>query len=297
MKSYFLALTSLCLVAGACDRTKSNETITDSGGGSGLSLQMESNSVQEPSAVLESKTKFEAPAPSSQKPQNNPIIKQKLIKDGTLSVKSDQINDSKAFFDLLVKTNNAYYESERFENNDQNASFNLKIRIPSASFEAFISGIDHGKDEITQKQINTRDITEEFIDLETRLENKQLYLKRYREILSKASAVKDIMTIEENIRSLQEELESTEGRLKYLADQVNFSTIDVYLFSPKPYIHKPNEEIRFSEKLKTALSNGWSMMVGILLGLVNLWPWLIILVVITIIIRSRKNRGKKKPTS
>lgn len=70
-------------------------------------------------------------------------------------------------------------------------------------------------------------MTDQFIDLETRLANKREYLERYRELVKKAVSVKEILEIEEKIRLLEEEIESVTGRLKYLGDQVDFSTLNL----------------------------------------------------------------------
>ena len=61
-------------------------------------------------------------------------------------------------------------------------------------------------------------MTDQFIDLETRLENKRNYLKRYNDLLLKANSIKEILEIEEKIRALEEEIESATGQLKYLSD-------------------------------------------------------------------------------
>ena len=87
---------------------------------------------------------------------------------------------------LLVRSYNGYYANESLENTDDESSWQLKIRIPSANLEKFILKIESGNAQITYKEIDARDVTAEFIDLETRLANKKNYLKRYNELLKQA---------------------------------------------------------------------------------------------------------------
>lgn len=240
--------------------------------------------------------KLESDIPSSGKiEKNSKDSVKKIIKDGNISVKTDDINISKKNIDDVLKTLNAYYEIEDLKNDDQTVSYHLKIRVPSYDFEKLIASIENGKDEIKSKSIQARDVTEEFLDIETRLENKREYLKRYKELLSKASTVKDILDIEDNIRTLQEEIESTEGRLKYLNDQISFSTLVIDLYKEKEFVYKSIPEDKFSERLKTSFNNGWKSVVHFILWIFSIWPFIIFgFVVFFIIRRILKKRKIKK---
>jgi len=103
------------------------------------------------------------------------------------------------------------------------------------------------------------------VDGEIRLNSKRLFRNRYNELLTKAGKVVDILAIEENIRVLQEEIESTEGRLKFLDDQVLYSTIDLTLLTEKE-INKDEEKTEtFKEKIKWSLATGWASVVTLTL--------------------------------
>jgi len=223
-----------------------------------------------------------------------PVDKKKIIKDGNMSIKSIDIAESKKGIDELVKKHNAYYDSEELQNNDSRISYDLKIRIPSENFEKFISQIEQGKDEISNKSIHSRDVTAEFVDTEARLNNKREYLKRYKDLLSKAASVKDILAIEENIRTLQEEIESKEGLLKYLSDQVAYSTLDISLYKENEYIYKAKQKDKFIERIKRSLSDGWTSIVDFLLWILTIWPFIILILAATYIFRSRIKKRKVK---
>lgn len=220
------------------------------------------------------------------------VDKKKIIKDGSLGIKTNDIVRAKKGFDALLKKLNAYYETEDFEKEDYRMSFSLKIRVPSANFEKLISEIENGKDEIVTKNINARDVTEEYTDVEARLNNKREYLKKYKEILARAVTIKDILEVQEIIRNLQEEIESREGHLKYLNDQVTYSTLDVSLFKDIAYVYKPQEQDSFRERVKNSLSNGWMAIVDFVLWFIKIWPQL--LVVLAVIILGRRWYKKRK---
>ena len=208
--------------------------------------------------------------------KNKGADKKKIIKDGRMGLKVSDLSKAKSKTDALVKAHGGYYESESLNNSDYEASYTLKVRIPGSNFEKFIAGIESEEGEIMYKTIDARDVTDQFIDLETRLNTKKNYLARYNELLKKAQAVKDILEIEEKVRGLEEEIDSTIGRLKYLSDQVDYSTLDLTITKEKEFKYNPASRDSFVEKLKQSISKGWYGFVDFILFLFNIWPFLII---------------------
>ena len=221
------------------------------------------------------------------------VNKKKIIKDGQLGLRVQELERTKLFVDTLLKNINGYYANESFVNTDWESSYNLKIRIPSSAFELFISEIETGDGEILYKEIQARDVTDQFIDLEIRLENKRNYLKRYNDLLKQAKSVKEILEIEEKIRGLEEEIESTTGRLKYLVDLVDFSTLDLTISKRNDFKYNPTIRDNFLERLKQSLSKGWFGFIDLLLFMIKIWPIWIILVMLFFIWRKFKKRKIK----
>ena len=232
------------------------------------------------------------PPPPIDKIEKPEVIK-KIIKDGRLGLLITELEKAKVHVDTLVKNHDGYYANESFNNTDWESSYSLKIRIPSANFEKFIAEIETGDGEILYKEIDARDVTDQFIDLETRLENKRNYLKRYNDLLIQAKTVKEILEIEEKIRGLEEEIESTTGRLKYLGDLVDYSTLDLTLTKRKDFKYNPINRDKFSEKLKQSLSKGWFGFVDFLLFVIKIWPFWIIFLLILFFWKKYKKSKKK----
>lgn len=234
-----------------------------------------------------------APPPPIDKIEKKEVIRKKIIKDGRLGLRVSELEQTKLRIDTLIKNHGGYYANESFNNTDWESSFNLKIRIPSANFEKFISEIETGDGEILYKEIDARDVTDQFIDLETRLENKRNYLNRYNDLLKKANSVKEILEIEEKIRGLEEEIESTTGRLKYLSDLVDYSTLDLTISKQKDFKYNPAKRDKFSERLKQSLSKGWFGFVDFLLFIIKIWPFWIIVTLVLYFWKKYKMTKKK----
>ncbi len=217
----------------------------------------------------------------------------KIIKDGSISIKVKAVEASKKRMDAIVALHHGYYENESYDNSYENISYTLKVRVPSKQFESFLKASENCEGVITNKNINARDVTEEYMDGETRLSSKRLFRNRYNQLLEKAFKVDDIMAIEEKIRALQEEIESQEGHLKFLDDQVTYSTLEINLFCEKDITKPTIIKETFLSRTKTSLSNGWEMLVSFVLGCVMAWPWFIVIIAVFVMITRFIKRRKK----
>jgi hypothetical protein len=220
----------------------------------------------------------------------------KIIRNGSMQVQCTDIRKSKTSLDSMLLNFDAYYASELLENNEYRTTYTLSVRVPAQYFDALVARIEKGEDEISGKSITASDVTEEYMDLEMRLGSRRQYLERYRQLLSRASSVKDLIEIEEGIRKLQEEIESAEGRLKYLQDQVNYSTLDLSLSQEKEYVYKPAVKDPFSERAKRSLGAGWKSTINFTLYLISAWPSILLLAILAFVIlwwrRRRKSRSQ-----
>ncbi|MFB6342890.1 DUF4349 domain-containing protein [Saccharicrinis sp. FJH62] len=235
------------------------------------------------------------PPPPMPKLKTTAVIKQKIIKDGNLGIKVTNLEKSKLRIDSLTKEFKGYYATEEFNNQEWDLSYKLEIRIPCDNFEHFISKVETGKNKVLYKEINARDVTDDFIDLEARILNKKAYLNRYKDLLKKAQNVKEILDIEDKIRVIEEEIDSTTGRLKYLGDQVEYSTLDLMIAEETEYKYEPAKRAQFTESLKQSLVKGWYGFVDLILFMFKIWPfWIVTTVLFLGWRRLRKDRKKRK---
>jgi len=102
----------------------------------------------------------------------------------------------------------------------------VEIRIPAGSFVKVTEALPEiGR--VLQKDIRARDVTEQFTDLKLRIAAKRKYLESLQKLLEKAQNAQAMLEIQKEVGKVVEEIESMEGRLRYLADHVAFSTISV----------------------------------------------------------------------
>lgn len=217
----------------------------------------------------------------------------KIIKRGNISLESRKIEVSKKNIDALLKKFNAYYEQESSSNSNYLTSYKLKIRIPTSSFDNFLLAMENGEDKITDKNISAEDVSITYHDYESRLKSKRAYLERYQEMVASAKNVKDLLEIQEQIRQLQEEIDSKEALLRNLTNEINYSTLTVDLFEYQANLSMGSNS--FFAKVKTSLEFGWNLIQNIALGIIGIWPvWIVVGLIVVIIRKFRRKRRMRK---
>lgn len=104
--------------------------------------------------------------------QNNIIVK-KIIKNGDLDIQVGDIRKAHQQVNEIVKSNNAYVQTERFNNTDIDEKQFFTIRVPHKNFDALINSFSNGIGSVLSKNITSDDVTEEYTDVSIKLANKK----------------------------------------------------------------------------------------------------------------------------
>lgn len=172
------------------------------------------------------------------------------------------------------------YISHQYMNDDRyRKEVSLTIRLPIDQFKTSLQTITALASFVNHQNLESRDVTMEWVDLESRLATKRAVRDRYIDILQKkAVKVQDILDAEDKIRVITEEIEAKEGQLRYLRDQVGMSTLHLSLYQTQQYRDEPSAyQKTFGEELKSALLRGFQLIRMLLLGLLSIWPLLLLL--------------------
>ena len=237
--------------------------------------------------IPESPSKMETPPPPMEvaknevpgeviSPKKTDTISKKIIKNGDMEIAVSNLLEAKNKISEIIKNNKAYLQSETFRNSDTSENINLVIRVPHQNFDAIINSFSDGIGSVEAKTVKAEDVTEEYTDVSIKLENKRIYLEKYREMLKNAASTKDMLEIQENIRALEDEIDVAEGRLRFIDDRVNYSTLELLLFKEKAR-SSATSKIGFGSRFGDSIAEGWNSFVSFLLGLISFWPFFIII--------------------
>jgi hypothetical protein len=89
-----------------------------------------------------------------------------------------------------------------------------------------------GMGKLLRRSESAEDVTLKYYDLEGRLATKRELLKTFQSYLGKAGNIEEIMTVEQKIAELQQDIEWTGTQLRNLAHLVDYSTIELEILGP-----------------------------------------------------------------
>jgi hypothetical protein len=221
-----------------------------------------------------------------------PKIEQKIIKEATLRFETDDLENTFNQIQKAVTAGKATIINDS-EGKDYGTVFrNLTVKVPSQNFDRFINDISKGVSYFEIKNISAQDVTEQFIDLTSRLNTKKKLEERYLQILQKATKVSEILEIEKQISVIREEIEAKEGQLKYLQSRVSESTVTIEFY--KTTAEKEGVKISYGSKIWTAVKSGFFSLSDFLISLISVWPFIIIFCVLAYFIRKKFKRKKQQ---
>lgn len=169
------------------------------------------------------------PPPSLTADRQSQVVRPRLvIKRASLSIVVNEYNVAFERVKAIINQHGGFIVSTNVNEQESRAkSGDVEIRIPSPQFDTTMSLIKSIADRAENESVRGNDITEEFYDLTARLSSKQKVEQRFLEILKSARSTKDILEVEKSLADVREEIEKLQGRKRFLADQVDLSTISL----------------------------------------------------------------------
>jgi hypothetical protein len=228
---------------------------------------------------------------------STPSIKQpaQLIKTADMRIKVADYEKTSQDIKALVAQHKGYVAASDERNELYQIQAAVTIRVPAAEFEPLLEGLRRTAVYVHQLNISSQDVTEEYVDIQARIKSKLEVEKRYVDLLKQAKNVTEILEVEEKLRQLREEIEAKQGRLNYLKDQVGYSTIQLTYYKPyENYTPAPGPS--FLLQAKEAFLGGWQGFVAFLVGMIYLWPFLIIIGIACWWLFKRWRNKRKPPT-
>lgn len=146
----------------------------------------------------------------------------KIIKTGYIDILVENLSEAEASIEKWCSDFGGYISSS----STGRSSLSIVAHIPSDKFdEAF--AVAGGFGELKNKNVSARDVSEEFYDLSSRLENKKVLRDRLKGYLQTAENMQDLLQIENQLNSVLSDIDSMEGSLRRLTGQIDYSQIQI----------------------------------------------------------------------
>ncbi|MGG3283457.1 DUF4349 domain-containing protein [Paenibacillus solani] len=104
------------------------------------------------------------------------------------------------------------------------------VKVPANGFSSFLNHLENIAHENLQRSIEGQDATEEYVDLESRLKAKQIMEEQYVAFMKQATKTTDLVAFANELERIQSEIEQMKGRMRYIDQNVSYSTVEIRLY-------------------------------------------------------------------
>jgi hypothetical protein len=151
-----------------------------------------------------------------------------LVRTAELTVRVDDVRAAADEAARLAAAAAGTVASEERSGTGEDASAVVRLRVPPAQFDATVSRLADLGDEL-DRRLGTTDVTDQEVDLESRLATQRASVARVRALLDEAEKLADVVQIEGELTRRTADLESLQARLAAVRGQVEQSTITLSL--------------------------------------------------------------------
>lgn len=197
-------------------------------------------------------------------------------------------------YDGYIVQSNVYKDDEEYING------HVTVRIPEEHFQSFLSDTEEDATEVLERNVSGQDVTEQYVDLESRLKSKQVVETRLLEFMENAEKTEDLLKISSDLATIQEEIELIVGKMNFLENQTAYSTVDISMFEKSVNIPEvDSDKLDTWEKTKKQLATSLNFLLmagsGLIVFFVGNLPIIFLLLligsVIYLLIKRKMNKN------
>jgi hypothetical protein len=225
-----------------------------------------------------------------------PTVTRAIIKTGSLTVETPEVEKNRqgAVDITTALQGQVASEDTGSETDGRITRASLVLKVPTASYETAIQRLSKLGTRTAIHQ-ESSDVTEQVVDVDSRITSQRASLARMRTLLTKATTIGEIVTVETELTRREADLESLLAKQKALASQTELATLNLVLAEPG----KAPVEEKDNRGFLAGLRGGWDAFTATFFALATaigaLLPFLIAAALIGIPlwkIRHRLRRGQ-----
>ena len=131
--------------------------------------------------------------------------------------------------DKQIAAAGGYVESSESDGNDGSyRDATVVARVPADKLDAFLETAQ-GLGSVTRKSVSARDVTEEYVDVESRIAAMTAERDALTELMRSAASLTEVLEVRDRLTQVIADLESYQARLKSLDSRIAYSTVTITL--------------------------------------------------------------------
>ncbi|MBD3208613.1 MAG: DUF4349 domain-containing protein [Candidatus Nealsonbacteria bacterium] len=194
-----------------------------------------------------------------------------VVKTGTINMIVEDINGSIAKIVQYTEEKSGWVVNSRATESEEVPSGTIAIRVPAGIFGEAMDYFKGLAERVTYEGTSGRDVTEEYIDLQSRLRNLEAAEQQLLEIMERSGTIPEVLSVQRELTSTRNQIEQIKGRMQYLEESAEMSTISINLALSEELLPiPPAEKWRPAYVIKSA----WSSLLGSLRSISYFLIWI-----------------------
>lgn len=239
---------------------------------------------------------------SEEKSKSDESVDRMVIYKANLRMRVKNFENAQREMEAKAKKYDGFMiESTSYRDSNEQVSGSITLRIPEEHFQSFLHDAEGVAEEVLERNVNGQDVTEEYVDLESRLRAKRVVEERLLEFMKNAQKTEDLLKISNDLSVVQEEIEQVMGRMKFLENQSALSTITIDLYEENVIV--PNlekDDLNTWEKTKKQFVTSTNFLLGAFSGIFvffigNLPVFLLLAIFMIVLFFGIKKSRQRKP--
>jgi hypothetical protein len=207
-----------------------------------------------------------------------PSADRKVIRTAELWLESDAPDATCARITALAAARHGFVLSTdathyRDDGGGETTTATLVFRVPAGTFDEALAATKALGTHVSDEKVTGQDVTEEYVDLESRLRAQRAVEEQYLSVLKEAKSIQDVLAVQQKLGEVRTEIERAEGRRRFLENQTSLSTVTVHVSKHTTAVETSGpgfgRSLREAEKdvvnVSVAILNGAIRLVGVLL--------------------------------
>lgn len=146
-------------------------------------------------------------------------------------------------------------------------SSTIVLRVPADRFDQAMGDIGApGIGSVRSQQVSGEDVGQQFVDLSARARNLRAQSRALIRLMNQAVTVSDTIKIQNELFDIQGQIEELDGRLRYLHDQADMSTITMLLAPPAAVHHHHGQATAIGSALRRSWQRATDVVTAVIVG-------------------------------
>jgi hypothetical protein len=180
-------------------------------------------------AVVEREAVFEepaaAPGESGARAADYAATERLIIRNASLDIVVRDTEDAVDQVDALAEELGGFVIESNLNEYQQGMRAYLRLRVPAESLDTALERIRDLAMEVRRENVSGQDVTEEYVDLQSRMRHLEATEERLLTFMAEAEDTEAALEVYDRLQTIQADIEQVKGRMQYLEESAAMATI------------------------------------------------------------------------